>query len=109
MVFFKLGVACYANRQFDKAVENLQKSVEQDPDNAPAIKSLAMIALQNLDFDEACRMISFYNKNINHPEIVDQQGIEFEGYCNQMKNLVSSNVDSSIIRSKLNYIFQFTK
>jgi tetratricopeptide (TPR) repeat protein len=108
-LYHKLGVAQYTNQKFEQAAFSFQKSLEQDPQNASAIKLLALIALEKWNFDEAERIFRYYNKNINHPNIIDSQGIELEKYCIQLKNLVSSKVDSSIIQNKLEYIFKITK
>ena len=108
-LYHKLGVALYANRQFAEAAVSFNKSLDQDPENASAIKLLALIALHQRDFSTAERILIFYNRNINQPEIKDKQGLELIEYCKQLKNLVSSNGDSLTIQKKLEYIFQITK
>jgi hypothetical protein len=108
-LYHKFGVALYANRQFVEAAVSFNKSLEQDPKNASAIKLLALITLQQKNFYEAERILIFYNRNINQPVIKDKQGLELIEYCKQLRNLVSSNGDSLTIQNKLEYVFQITK
>ncbi|MBI4811616.1 MAG: hypothetical protein HY800_09310, partial [Ignavibacteriales bacterium] len=104
LLYYKLAVVYYERQLFDKASFNFSKALDYDPENASALKGKGLIALRSSNFNEAFKIFSFYNKQVNHPKVKDSQAIVYEQYARQLLKLQNESMEPSEIQKRLNQI-----
>jgi len=104
-LYHKLASALYQNRQFDSAGVMFARALQNDPYNASAIKMMGVIAIQQWRFNEALRILSYYNCNINGSALVDRQGLELEEEARRLVSLSATPADSLIVQRELEQLY----
>lgn len=108
-LYLRVGEAYFRNGDFPMASRRLTQSSEIDWTNAAPFKILALANLLQGKLDEADKSISFYNANVNFPEVRDISGLMIAHSTDFVRLLEYSHTDSSIIRSELHEIFLQSK
>ncbi len=104
LLYYKLGNLYYQHRNFNKASLHYSNALYYDPENASAIKSIGLVALQLWNFEEALKMFSFYNKHIK-----DTQVVKFEQYARGLLEMQNAGVAKVKIQQHLDELYEQNK
>jgi len=109
LLYYKLGNLYYQKSNFSKASSCFSNALYYDPENASAIKGRGLSAIQLWNFEEALKLFSFYNKEMNKIGVKDTQAARCEQYARELIAMKNAGDEKANIQQRLYEIFKQNK